>query len=99
MSVIALLILSMIVGWLATLTLQSHKPDVLVGDFLIAVTGAALSAALLAPCVGISMIGASGVTLAGVGLMFAGALALLAAVNWLRSVRVSSSPRRSLSGQ
>jgi uncharacterized membrane protein YeaQ/YmgE (transglycosylase-associated protein family) len=85
MSVLAPIVLSVIVGWLATLTLQSARHDVLVLDFTIAVAGAGLAAILIAPSVGVDIIGPHGATMSGVGRMYVSALVVLSARNLLRS--------------
>jgi len=48
MTAVAPIILSLILGWLATLTLQRERAEVLVLDFLIATFGAGLVAAPVA---------------------------------------------------
>jgi uncharacterized membrane protein YeaQ/YmgE (transglycosylase-associated protein family) len=87
MSAVAPIILSLILGWLATLTLQRDRVEVLVLDFLIATFGAGLAAAPAARWLGISIIGVQGVTMAGVCLMYAGGIVMLAAAKVFRSVR------------
>jgi uncharacterized membrane protein YeaQ/YmgE (transglycosylase-associated protein family) len=81
MSVLAPVVLSVMAGWLATLTLQS---DVSLIDFVIAIAGAAVAAAVAAPPLGISILGAYGVTMSGLGLMYAGAVVMLSAGNLFR---------------
>ena len=81
MSVIAPVVFSVMAGWLATLTLQS---EVSIIDFVVAIAGAGVAAAVAAPPLGISMLGAYGVTMSGLGLMYAGAVVMLSAGNLLR---------------
>lgn len=95
MSVIVPVLLSVVVGWLATLTLQSHGDDVAVVDFTIAIVGAGL-AAVAAPSLGISITGAYGVTLSGIGLMYAGAIVILSAANLVRTRSLRRPPRATL---
>ena len=81
------MILSLSLGWLATLTLQRDRTDVLVLDFLIATFGAGLAAAPASRWLGISITGVHGVTMAGVCLVYAGGIVMLTAANIFRSVR------------
>ncbi len=87
MNAVAPIILSLILGWLATLTLQRGRAEVLVIDFLIATFGAGFAAAPASLWLGISITGAHGVSMAGVCLMYAGGIVTLAAANYFRSVR------------
>ena len=87
MTAVAPVILSLILGWLATLTLQRDRTEVLVLDFLIATFGAGLAAAPAARWLGVSITGMHGVTMAGICLMYAGGIVALAAANYFRSVR------------
>ena len=87
MTAVAPIILSLILGWLATLTLRRDRAEVLVVDFLIATFGAGLAAAPAARWLGVSITGMHGVTMAGVCLMYAGGIVALAAANYFRSVR------------
>ena len=81
MSVLALVILSVMAGWLATLTFRS---DVSIIDFVIAIAGAGVAAAGAAPPLGISILSVYGVTMSGIGLMYAGAVVMLSAGNLFR---------------
>jgi len=65
MSVITLLILSVLVGWLATLILYSDIGRVSLPDFATGVIGAAIAGGLAARVLGIPMIGEYGFTLWG----------------------------------
>lgn len=87
MNVTVPVILSLILGWLATLTLQSAKTDVSILDFLIAICGAGVAAALGAFWLEIPVTGIHGVTLSGIALLYAGALVVLAVANMLRRGR------------
>jgi uncharacterized membrane protein YeaQ/YmgE (transglycosylase-associated protein family) len=73
----------LILGWLATLVLHLEIEHIRIRDFLIAVSGAA-AGGLLAPQLGISLTGEFGLTLTGLAVSFAGAMALLAAANLVR---------------
>ena len=84
MSAIALVLLSLLVGWLATLTLQSDVNNLFARDFTIAVLGAGLTAVLADRYLGIALMGEFGLTLSGVGVMWGGALVLLSAANLMR---------------
>ena len=81
MSVMAPVVLSVMAGWLATLTIRS---DVSIIDFAIAIAGAGFAAAVAAPPLGVSLLGAYGVTVSGLGLMYAGAVVMLSAGNMFR---------------
>jgi uncharacterized membrane protein YeaQ/YmgE (transglycosylase-associated protein family) len=84
MSAIALVLLSLLVGWLATLTLQSDVNNLFARDFTIAAIGAGLTAVLADRYLGIALTGEFGLTLSGVTVMWVGALVLLSAANLLR---------------
>ena len=84
MDVATLLTVAVLVGWLATLSLQARIDDVSVVDFSIAVTGAALAGGVLAPYLGISPTGEYGLTLSGTLICCGGATGLLAVANLLR---------------
>lgn len=88
MDVVTLLMVSVLVGWLATLSLQARIDHVAVVDFTIAVAGAALAGGLLAPSLGISPTGEYGLTLSGTLISWGGATALLAVANLLRYGRL-----------
>jgi uncharacterized membrane protein YeaQ/YmgE (transglycosylase-associated protein family) len=87
MTTVAPIIFSLILGWLATLTLQRDRAEVLVLDFLIATFGAGLVAAPASLWFGVSITGVHGVTMAGICLMYAGGIVVLSAANYFRSVR------------
>lgn len=84
MSVITLLIVAVLVGWLATLILQSDADSLSLLDLGVGVTGAALVGGLLAPFFGISTAGEYGLTLSGTFISWLGAMSLLALVNLTR---------------
>jgi hypothetical protein len=84
MSVVALFLLSLLVGWLATLTLQSDIDNLFARDFTIAALGAGLTAVLAGRYLGIALTGEFGLTLSGVTVMWVGALVLLSATNFMR---------------
>jgi hypothetical protein len=83
-SVIALVLLSVLVGWLATLTLQSDINNLFARDFTIAAVGAGLTAVLADRYLGVALTGEFGLTLSGVTIMWVGALVLLGAANLMR---------------
>jgi hypothetical protein len=88
-SITTIVILSVIVGWLGTLVLHAEVNHVSLVDFAIAIGGAGFAARLLAPLLGIPIAAADyGLTLAGTGVAFLGAVTLLAAANLLRYGRV-----------
>jgi uncharacterized membrane protein YeaQ/YmgE (transglycosylase-associated protein family) len=87
MSVMVPITLSLILGWLATLILQARRADVAILDFMIATLGAGVAAALGDRWLGIPLVGVHGVTMSGIGLMFAGAIGVLFAANMLRRGR------------
>ena len=88
MDVVMLLTVAVLVGWLATLSLQARIDSLSVVDFSIAVAGAALAGGLLAPYLGISPTGEYGLTLLGTLISWAGATGVLAAANLLRHGRL-----------
>jgi uncharacterized membrane protein YeaQ/YmgE (transglycosylase-associated protein family) len=93
MDVVTLLTVAVLVGWLATLSLQARIDQLSVVDFSVAVTGAALAGGVLAPYLGISPTGEYGLTLSGTLISWAGATALLAVVNLLRYGRLQCERR------
>jgi uncharacterized membrane protein YeaQ/YmgE (transglycosylase-associated protein family) len=100
MSVIMLLSLSVLVGWLATLILHSDIGNVSLPDFAIGVIGAGIAGALLAPVLGIPMIGEYGFTLLGTLTSWVGAMSVLAVTNLMRRGQLRCGPAtRKLSAQ
>ena len=93
MDVVTLLTVAVLVGWLATLSLQARIDNVSVADFTIAVTGAALAGGVLAPYLGIAPTGEYGLSLSGTVISWAGATALLAVTNLLRYGRLQCDRR------
>ena len=92
MSVITLLILSVLVGWLATLFLYSDIGLVSLPDFATGVIGAAIAGGLAARVLGIPMIGEYGFTLWGALASWVGAMSLLAVVNLIRRGQLRCGP-------
>ena len=84
MGVVALILLSLLVGWLATLTLQSDINNLFARDFTIAALGAGVTAVLADRYLGIPAMGEFGLTLSGVTIMWVGALVLLSVANLMR---------------
>ena len=101
MSVITLLILSVLVGWLATLILNSDIGRVSLPDFATGVIGAAIAGGLVARVLGIPMIGEYGFTLSGALASWVGAMSLLAVANLIRRGQLRCGPAtcRKLSAQ
>ena len=101
MSVITLLILSVLVGWLATLALYSDIGRVSLPDFATGVIGAAIAGGLAARVLGIPMIGEYGFTLWGALASWVGAMSLLAVANLIRRGQLLCGPAtcRQLSAQ
>ena len=101
MSVIMLLSLSLPVGWLATLILDSDIGSVSLPDFAIGVIGAGIAGGLLAPVLGIPMIGEYGFTLLGTLTSWVGAMSVLAVSNLMRrgQLRCGPATRRKSSAQ
>jgi uncharacterized membrane protein YeaQ/YmgE (transglycosylase-associated protein family) len=93
MSVMALLILSVLVGWLATLILYSDIGRVSLPDFVTGVIGAGIAGGLVAPVFGIPMIGEYGFTLLGALASWVGAMSLLAVTNLVRRGQLRCGPR------
>lgn len=84
MNILTLSIVVVLVGWLATLILQSDVDSLSLLDVAVGVTGAALVGGLLGPFFGISTAGEYGLTLSGTFLSWLGALSLVALVNLAR---------------
>jgi uncharacterized membrane protein YeaQ/YmgE (transglycosylase-associated protein family) len=84
MHLLTLSIVSVLVGWLATLILLSDLDSLSLLDLGVSVTGAALVSGLLAPFFGISTIGEYGLTLSGTFTAWLGAVGVLAVVNLAR---------------
>jgi uncharacterized membrane protein YeaQ/YmgE (transglycosylase-associated protein family) len=84
MYIVTLLIVAVLVGWLATLILNSDVDSLCLLDVAVGVTGAALVGGLLAPFFGISTAGKYGFTLSGTFVSWLGAMSLLALVNLAR---------------
>jgi uncharacterized membrane protein YeaQ/YmgE (transglycosylase-associated protein family) len=101
MSVITLLILSVLVGWLATLMLHSDIGHVSLPDFATAVIGAGIAGGLVVPVLGIPMLGEYGITLWGALASWVGAMSLLAVANliWRGQLRCGPATCRPLSAQ
>jgi uncharacterized membrane protein YeaQ/YmgE (transglycosylase-associated protein family) len=93
MDVVTLLTVAVLVGWLATLSLQARIDNVSLVDFIIAVTGAGLAGGFLAPYLGISPTGEYGLSLSGTLISWAGATALLAVSNLVRYGRLQCDRR------
>jgi uncharacterized membrane protein YeaQ/YmgE (transglycosylase-associated protein family) len=73
---------AVLVGWLATLIMQTEE-DILLLDFIVGVFGAGLAEAL-APALGVSATGEFGLSLPGTLFAWAGATVLLALFNLTR---------------
>ena len=101
MSVITLLILSVLVGWLATLILYSDIGHVSLRDFATGVMGAAIAGGLAVRVLGIPMIGEYGFTWWGALASWVGAMSLLAVANLIRRGQLRCGPAtcRKLSAQ
>ena len=94
MNVLAMLILAVQVGWLATLIMHTEVDNVSLLDFFVGVIGAGLVAGLLAPACGILTTGDYGFTVLGAFVSWLGAMSLLAIFNLARygKVRCASRP-------
>jgi uncharacterized membrane protein YeaQ/YmgE (transglycosylase-associated protein family) len=95
MHIMTLSIVSVLVGWLATLILLSDLDSLSLADLGVSVVGAGLAGGLLAPFFGISTIGEYGLTLSGTFLAWLGAVSVLALVNLARHGHVLCGRRRS----
>lgn len=93
MDVVTLVTVAVLVGWLATLVLHAEAGEVSLADFGVAIAGALLAGAVLAPCLGIAPTGEYGLSLSGTLLSWAGAMTLLALLNLLRYGRLRRTPR------
>jgi uncharacterized membrane protein YeaQ/YmgE (transglycosylase-associated protein family) len=94
MGMATLCVAALLVGWLATLILQSDLDHLSALDVIVGVTGAGLVGGLLAPVLGISTVGEYGFTLSGTFLSWLGGLTLLALVNLMRHGHVRCGRRR-----
>ena len=101
MSVIMLLSLSVLVGWLATLILHSDVGSVSLLDFATGVVGAAVAGGLVAPVLGMPLIGEYGFTLLGTLTSLVGGMSVLAVTNLMRRGHLRCGPAtcRKLSAQ
>ncbi len=96
MHIVTLSIVSLLVGWLATLILLSDLDSWSLLDLGVSVTGAALVSGLLAPYLGVATAtGEYGLTLSGTLMAWLGALTLLALVNFARHGHFLCGRRRS----
>jgi uncharacterized membrane protein YeaQ/YmgE (transglycosylase-associated protein family) len=94
MHIVTLSIVSVLVGWLATLILLSDLDSLSLLDLGVSIAGAALVGGLLAPFFGISTTGEYGLTLLGTFMAWLGAVSLLALVNLLRHGHILCGRRR-----
>jgi uncharacterized membrane protein YeaQ/YmgE (transglycosylase-associated protein family) len=94
MHFVTLSVLSLLVGWLATLVLLSDLESLSLLDLGVGITGAALVGGLLAPFFGISTTGEYGLTLSGTIMAWLGGLSLLALVNLARHGHILCGRRR-----
>jgi uncharacterized membrane protein YeaQ/YmgE (transglycosylase-associated protein family) len=94
MHIIALSIVSVLAGWLATLILLTDLDSLSLLDLGVSVAGAALVGGLLAPLFGISTISEYGLTLSGTVMAWLGAVSLLALVNLARHGHILCRRRR-----
>jgi uncharacterized membrane protein YeaQ/YmgE (transglycosylase-associated protein family) len=92
MSVMTLLILSLPVGWLATLMLHSDIGSVSLLDFATGVVGAGIAGGLVAPVLGMPLIGEYGFTLLGTLTSLAGAISVLVVTNLMRRGQLRCGP-------
>lgn len=92
MSVMTLLILSLPVGWLATLILHSDIGSVSLLDFATAVIGAGIAGGLVAPVLGMPLIGEYGFTLLGTLTSLVGAMGVLVVTNLMRRGQLRCGP-------
>jgi uncharacterized membrane protein YeaQ/YmgE (transglycosylase-associated protein family) len=101
MSVMTLLIMSLPVGWLATLILHSDVGSVSLLDFATGVVGAAVAGGLVAPVLGMPLIGEYGFTLLGTLTSLVGGMSVLAVTNLMRRGHLRCGPAtcRKLSAQ
>lgn len=96
MHMVTLSVVSLLVGWLATLILLSDLHSCSLLDFAVSVAGAALVGGLLAPILGIATTtGEYGLTLSGTVMAWLGAMSLLALVNLARHGHILCGRRRS----
>ena len=92
MSLMTLLILSLPVGWLATLILYSDIGSVSLLDFATGVIGAGIAGGLVAPILGMPLISEYGFTLLGTLISLVGATSVLAVTNLMRRGQLRCGP-------
>ena len=80
----AVLILAVLVGWLATLIMQTDIQKVSILNFTIAIAGAALGGGILAPHLGIATIDQYGFSASGILVSWLAAMLLLVTTNLIR---------------
>jgi len=92
MHIITLLVLVLLVGWLATLIMETDVQKVSLFNFVVGMVGAWLGGGVLAPRFGISAISEYGFSMAGTLVSLLAALFLLAAVKLARRIARSAEP-------
>ena len=92
MHIVTLLVLVLLVGWLATLIMETDVQKVSLLNFVVGMVGAWLGGGVLAPRFGISAISEYGFSMAGTLVSLLAALFLLAAVKLARRIARSAEP-------
>ncbi|TLY59329.1 MAG: GlsB/YeaQ/YmgE family stress response membrane protein [Gammaproteobacteria bacterium] len=92
MDIVTLLVLVLLVGWLATLIMETDVQKVSLLNFVVGMVGAWLGGGVLAPRFGISAISEYGFSMAGTLVSLVAALFLLAVVKFARRIARSAEP-------
>ena len=98
MHIVTLLVLVLLVGWLATLIMETDVRKVSLLNFVVGVVGAWLGGGVLAPLFGISAIGEYGFSMAGTFVSLLAAMSLLAVVRLARRGSARSAEPTPLGG-
>ena len=98
MHIVTLLVLVLLVGWLATLIMETDVQKVSLLNFVVGMVGAWLGGGVLAPFFGISAISEYGFSIAGTLVSLLAALFLLAVVKFARRAIARSAERIPLDG-
>jgi len=98
MHIVTLLVLVLLVGWLATLIMETDVQKVSLLNFVVGIVGAWLGGGVLGPLFGISAISEYGFSIAGTLVSLLAAMFLLAVVKFARRSSARSAERAPLVG-
>lgn len=84
MSIILLIVIGGVVGWLASLVMRTDAQQGIILNVIVGIVGAVVAGYLLSPMLGIAPITAGALSLPAMFVSFLGALVVLAVVNLIR---------------